>query len=415
MRYARPSPTSEVLSRALRAHKKGRYEEARRLYAERLQHALDCLDATLNLGALEALAGRAEEAIAAFERAAELAPDDGRVCRDIGLGLFTIGRLDEAVRALERAVACEPGSVGSWLHLARIRLETSERRLAIEAAENAVRLRPLDPSALLLLARCVFDPADPSPALSALEQAQRGGQRPEAEIFHSFLVEHCRVGRGLAGVSDGAVLPRPLPALALAHPQLSHLVDALTFLRETLPAAELFASTRDTLRFAMDQAGPGPVVELGVFHGVSLRWLAAWRPGDVHGFDSFEGLPSAWERVPRGRFTAAGRAPTDVAARLWVGAFEEQLPRFVEQCSTAIALLHVDSDIYESAATGLSLLAPLLQPGSVLVFDEYFGQHGWRQHEYRAFQEAAATHRWTYRYLAANPFSGQVVVQIVKA
>jgi hypothetical protein len=272
-----------------------------------------------------------------------------------------------------------------------------------------VQLSSEDPSASFLLARCLFDPENPEPTLRALVKARCHWSRyPEAEIFHRLLAEHC-CGADSPQLHES----RSLSELADAHPQARHRVDAAQYIREAMPEARLFCSTRDTLRFATNEAtSSGNVVELGVFHGVSLRWLAQWRPGDVHGFDSFEGLPDAWERVPRGRFTTAGQAPTGIEAQLWVGRFEERLPEFVEQHPEPLALLHVDSDLYESARCGLELLGPQLRPGSIIVFDEYLGHRSWRQDEFRAFQEAVAANGWSYAYLAANPFTGQVVVQI---
>jgi Tfp pilus assembly protein PilF/predicted O-methyltransferase YrrM len=399
-----------LLASAFRAHKKGRRDEAVALYEQRLGEAPDCLDAWMNLGALWALRGDAEQAESTFRRAAELAPRDGRVLRDIALGLFTIGRLARAAEALERSVACQPDLVGSWLHLARVRLEVCDRSLAIAAAERARSLAPDDASAHFLLARCLFDAADPGPSLRALERAHQTGQRyPEAEILHRLLVEHCAVGQ-----APTAGAPRDFTTLESRYPHLAALVDAARYVRDAMPNALISSSARDTLRLAEARAPrEGSVVELGVFHGVSLRWLAEWRPGDVHGFDSFEGLPSAWQLVPCGRFTTGGRTPRDVGASLWVGSFEQQLPRFVEQHPRAIALLHVDSDLYESASSGLRWLAPLLRPGSVVVFDEYLGHHSWRQDEFRAFQEAVHANGWSYEYLAVNPFVGQAVVRLL--
>jgi hypothetical protein len=54
-----------------------------------------------------------------------------------------------------------------------------------------------------------------------------------------------------------------------------------------------------------------------------------------------------------------------------------------------------------------------LGPKSVIVFDEYFGHKSWRRDEFLAFEEACARHRWRFEHLAANPFTGQVVVRLL--
>ena len=52
--------------------------------------------------------GKHELAIAASERALELAPDDQELVNDLGWSLFEAGRLDEALVHLELAVAMDP-------------------------------------------------------------------------------------------------------------------------------------------------------------------------------------------------------------------------------------------------------------------------------------------------------------------
>ncbi len=396
VRYTSSPGQCALLDDALRAQRAGRAEAAIALYTRCIEIEPERVDAWMNLGALEARAGRAAEAALAFERAATLAPGNGRVLRDIGIGLKGVGRLAEASAALEGAVAREPALVGAWLHLAQLRLELGE--LAADAARRAVELRPDNASVHFSLARAVFDDARRDPALESLARATQLGHA-EAPVFHWLL---------------GGRERRSSPAAsAPATPALEALADAAHYVREHMTAARLFASARETLRFAAARAPrTGDVVELGVFHGVSLRWLVELKPGRVHGFDSFEGLPSAWHPVPEGTFTTAGRTPEGIDCRYWVGPFAEQLPRYLQAHEQPLALLHVDSDLYESAKCGLTHLAPRLLPGAVIVFDEYFGHKSWRQDEYRAFREAVAREGWRYEYLAANPFTGQVVVRL---
>jgi hypothetical protein len=41
-----------------------------------------------------------------------------------------------------------------------------------------------------------------------------------------------------------------------------------------------------------------------------------------------------------------------------------------------------------------------LQPGTLIVFDEYFNYPNWERHEFKAWQEFVARHKITYEYLA---------------
>jgi len=75
--------------------------------------------------------------------------------------------------------------------------------------------------------------------------------------------------------------------------------------------------------------------------------------------------------------------------------------------------MNVDCDLYSSTKDIFEAAADRVQPGTVIVFDEYVMNPNWRRDEYRAFQEAVAEHGWSYRYLGISLVSQQAVVQIV--
>ncbi len=170
------------------------------------------------------------------------------------------------------------------------------------------------------------------------------------------------------------------------------------------------------LSFALSRAPQdGLVLEFGVEKGASLRHLASLTSRTVHGFDSFEGLPGDWvgTKEAQGAFDLKGRLPKVPAnAKLHVGWFDATLPAFLATRSEACALVHIDCDIYTSTATVFAALAGRIVPGTVIVFDEYFNYPGWRQHEYKAFQEFVAAAKLDYRYLGFAAEKGHVAVVI---
>ena len=106
------------------------------------------------------------------------------------------------------------------------------------------------------------------------------------------------------------------------------------------------------------------------------------------GFDSFRGLPEHWRRAPngthnpvhierqflnQGAFNRGGRPPYNDSRVEWVpGWFNESLAPFLRRHRGAASFVHVDSDLYSSAKTILTMLWQdrRLPPGAVLVFDE---------------------------------------------
>jgi O-methyltransferase len=168
----------------------------------------------------------------------------------------------------------------------------------------------------------------------------------------------------------------------------------------------------------------GDFVECGVFGGVSLALLGKGATFDpkgmtrrIVGIDSFEGLPPSAETHARWQ---AGDCATmhsphpllrpgervspattrDLFARcgleppvLHVGRFDAVLPHVIPAVHPTIALLHVDCDLYESTRDVLDGVAPALQDGTVVLFDDWFH---YRAHpgrgEARAFAEFLERH-----------------------
>jgi O-methyltransferase len=141
--------------------------------------------------------------------------------------------------------------------------------------------------------------------------------------------------------------------------------------------------------------GDNPVLclEFGVYQGAGLAyWASVLKHGGtrLHGFDSFEGLPEAFDEhggAGRGAFDLGGVLPqlSDERIELHRGWFEDVLPTFeVEPHSQLIIAL--DADLYSSTRTVLRCLERWIAPGTFIYFDEM--SHV--QHEARAFHEFMA-------------------------
>jgi hypothetical protein len=173
---------------------------------------------------------------------------------------------------------------------------------------------------------------------------------------------------------------------------------------------------------------PGDIVEAGVFGGLSLAILAKAATFDpkgmarrIVGVDSFDGLPASEDVHPRWTPGDCARIATahplaepnepvtpDLVRRLFEacelpppllyrGRFAEVLPPVVPSVHEAIALLHVDCDLYESARDVFAAVAPALQDGTLVLFDDWFH---YKAHpakgEARAFHEfLSARPEWT--------------------
>lgn len=117
--------------------------------------------------------------------------------------------------------------------------------------------------------------------------------------------------------------------------------------------------------------------EFGVAGGLSFRW---WLQKNMNpdsrffGFDTFEGLPEKWGAFEKGSMAYALESLniTDSRATFYKGLFQDTLLPFLENYkSNNRKLIHIDSDLFSSALFVLTQLYRFLQPGDVILFDEF--------------------------------------------
>lgn len=189
------------------------------------------------------------------------------------------------------------------------------------------------------------------------------------------------------------------PHTALMQQALDQTVE---YINANMPDAMIRRDAHDVLRYASRLATiDGLYLEFGVRSGGSVNQIARLnRKRTVFGFDSFEGLPEPWSgyTMDTGAMRHDGLPNVEPNVELVVGWFDDTLPEFLERHVEPVAFAHVDSDLYSSARTILSNLAPRIRPGTVIVFNEYFNYPNWQQHEFRAFQEFCSEHTVEYEY-----------------
>ncbi|MFN3323708.1 MAG: TylF/MycF/NovP-related O-methyltransferase [Bryobacteraceae bacterium] len=153
-------------------------------------------------------------------------------------------------------------------------------------------------------------------------------------------------------------------------------------------------------------------LEFGVFEGDSIRhWSRLLRnpASELHGFDSFEGLPQDWDaRRRKGTFDTKGVVPLidDPRVHFHRGWFHETLPSFVLPPHEQL-VVHLDADLYSSTVFVLQSLRACIAPGTILIFDEFCD----RFHELKAFEEYLDCEELRFQALAATSNLEQVVFQ----
>jgi hypothetical protein len=136
--------------------------------------------------------------------------------------------------------------------------------------------------------------------------------------------------------------------------------------------------------------GPIQYLEFGVAQGLSFTWWVDTNkdPGSTfYGFDTFDGLPEDWGVFKKGHFSSGLKPPeiTDHRTQFLTGLFQKTLSDFLISVPLKgkRKVIHMDADLYSSTLFVLTRLAPYLEKGDIIIFDEFTVPN----HEFLAFQE----------------------------
>jgi len=191
--------------------------------------------------------------------------------------------------------------------------------------------------------------------------------------------------------------------------------ESAEFVNQHMRMAKSYPDKFALLKAAIEQIEvQGLYCEFGVYRGETINFIAPLITAEVHGFDSFEGLPEDWKQGhEKGTFRLDALPQVRPNVRLHKGWFEDTIPVFRKQHPEKIAFLHLDADLYSSTRTVFELLGNAIVAGTVIVFDEFFNYPGWSEGEYKAFMEFCQERNVEVRYLGFARQSAQVAAKII--
>lgn len=148
----------------------GKNNEAIAAYLKYLDLAPDDGEAHHNLGLLYMTEGRTTEAVDAFEAASVyLTPTDAESTTNLGVGNFYRGDLDRAEYLFEQALALDPSYVPARYHLGLTYLHRGRCEEAIESLEAVVATEPDHPQAAANLGVAYNTAGQPEKAIAIFE------------------------------------------------------------------------------------------------------------------------------------------------------------------------------------------------------------------------------------------------------
>ncbi len=122
--------------------KRGREEDAIAHFQEAIEIQPDDAEAHNNLGSAFFLEGRVDEAVAQFQKALETQPDFAEARNNLGLALLQKGRVDEAIAQFQQTLEIQPDSAEAYNNLGTAFSRKGQLDKAIMYSQKALEIQP---------------------------------------------------------------------------------------------------------------------------------------------------------------------------------------------------------------------------------------------------------------------------------
>ncbi|MEO8818297.1 MAG: tetratricopeptide repeat protein [Paralcaligenes sp.] len=402
------SPTEPVfhLQLGISLNHLGAVDDAISSYRKALALNPAYVEAHCNLGNVLARMGDTDGAIGSYRRALQLAPDLAQIHYNIGVLFQEQFQPEKAIECFRDAIRHKEDYAAAYNNLGVALSETGFLDEAITCYRKAQELAPDFADPFYNLHALLLSEDGKQGSIASLEEALK--IQPDNDVYRFSLgMLHDYAGDTERAASYFGSMPNSESFAAD--------LDAWNYLKSLSGARPfLMGNALHMFKFAIDHArADGLVLEFGVFHGKSIRLIASLVDTAIHGFDSFEGIPEDWNEESKGSYSTRGAIPKVPAhVHLHAGWFEDSIPAFAETERGPIRFMNIDCDLYSSTRTVLDLLAAQVVSGTVIVFDEYIGNKSWRNDEFKAFNEAAQKHQWSYEILCFSFVTRQVAIRI---
>ena len=145
-------------------------------------------------------------------------------------------------------------------------------------------------------------------------------------------------------------------------------------------------------------------LEFGVFTGGTANIISK-HVNKLYGFDSFEGLPEAWDGVVGKGFFKIDHLPiVNENVELIQGWFNDTLDDFLKKHTEEFKFIHIDCDIYSSTKYVFDKLIEYnkLNKGVIIVFDEILNYNKFLEGEMKALYEISTENNITFEWLGTH-------------
>ena len=199
---------------------------------------------------------------------------------------------------------------------------------------------------------------------------------------------------------EDAVISRYFSPINLINRRAT--IEATNFIEKNMGNALLLRKTIKLREFIVHNVRDieGDCLEFGVYKGDSINFFSEkLKNKQFFGFDTFTGLTENWAgtAMPAGTFDLKEVLPkVNKNVDLIKGDIRFEAPKFFDNRKSKISFVHIDCDLYKPAATALFCVKPFLNPGAIILFDDFFNYPGWKEGELKALRENFADHEYEY-------------------
>jgi tetratricopeptide (TPR) repeat protein len=161
----------KTLGLAMSAYRAGNLAEAERLCRKIIASDPQCFDAVHLLAVVQASLGQREKAIASYDRAISLRPNDAALFSNRGVVLKDLKRFGEALASFDRALAIEPRMPAAHVNRGNTLRALERWDEALESYGRALAIRPNDPGTIHNRGVALYRSGRFDDALASLDRA----------------------------------------------------------------------------------------------------------------------------------------------------------------------------------------------------------------------------------------------------
>jgi len=380
----------------------GRLDEAEASYKQAIVLKPDFAQTHYNLSNTLKELGRLDDTVASIRQAIALKPDYAEAYNNLGTSLLEQCRLDEAETSLRQAIVSKPDFAKAHNNLGITLQELGRLDEAEASYKQAIALKPdfayafwnlhgiqkTIESAEHWIDKCLE--ADENFGITKLTKAAlkfyRGDRADFDHLMQSEFKQHSYM-RSFSWVFS-------LPNFPELHFNKFYFFDAI--IKKSITSK--------------------PFYEFGVWRASSFKYLIkVFKKG--YGFDTFTGLPEAWDVgdhiEKEGTYTSDGNVPKIKGGEFIVGKFEDTLPVFFSESRPMASVINFDADLYSSTICALNFSKSVMDKDTILIFDELLMNESWEQDEFKALNEFCSINHFSYEVIAVSFCTKQVAVKLI--